>query len=207
VVILAMPLADLLPLLDPSAPTPKAQRWLGRLAPGRRLAALHLVVRPGALPPGLGGAALLLPAGAAPDQAVLVEIAAARREAKAEARPDARHVDTSAPERLVSAWTLAPASGDASAAQARLEAALVEALPFHQAHVVHRLQPAPAAHLVSVKQPALGVGGLPVRTPWKNLLLANREVLPGLGLEGELYAGLQAAARASTLLGARDKRH
>jgi hypothetical protein len=31
------------------------------------------------------------------------------------------------------------------------------------------------------------------RTPVKNLLLAGREVLPGLGLEGELLAGMRAA--------------
>ncbi len=39
----------------------------------------------------------------------------------------------------------------------------------------------------------LGVEGLKQRTAIKNLFLANREVLPGLGLEGELLAGLRAA--------------
>ncbi|HET9450224.1 MAG TPA: desaturase, partial [Aggregicoccus sp.] len=39
----------------------------------------------------------------------------------------------------------------------------------------------------------LGVSGLGQRTPVKNLLLAGREVLPGLGLEGELLAGMRAA--------------
>ncbi|HEX8702758.1 MAG TPA: NAD(P)-binding protein [Myxococcaceae bacterium] len=39
----------------------------------------------------------------------------------------------------------------------------------------------------------LGVTGLKQRTPAKNILLAGREVLPGLGLEGELLAGMRAA--------------
>ena len=39
----------------------------------------------------------------------------------------------------------------------------------------------------------LGITGLRQRTPVKNLLLASREVLPGLGLEGEFLAGIRAA--------------
>ena len=39
----------------------------------------------------------------------------------------------------------------------------------------------------------LGVGGLPHGTGLKNVLLASRQVLPGLGLEGELAAGWGAA--------------
>ena len=39
----------------------------------------------------------------------------------------------------------------------------------------------------------LGITGLKQRTPAKNILLAGREVLPGLGLEGELLAGMRAA--------------
>ncbi len=38
-----------------------------------------------------------------------------------------------------------------------------------------------------------GVTGLKPRTPVKNLFLASREVLPGLGFEGELLAGIRAA--------------
>ena len=39
----------------------------------------------------------------------------------------------------------------------------------------------------------LGVGGLAHGTGLKNVLLASRQVLPGLGLEGELAAGWGAA--------------
>ena len=50
----------------------------------------------------------------------------------------------------------------------------------------------------------LGVTGLPVRGPWKNLFFAGREVLPGLGIEGEFYAGIQAAGHVAALLGSKN---
>jgi len=43
-----------------------------------------------------------------------------------------------------------------------------------------------------------------VRSPWKNLLFAGREVVPGLGIEGEFYAGIQAAGHVAAMLGAKD---
>ncbi|MBN1210069.1 MAG: NAD(P)-binding protein [Myxococcaceae bacterium] len=46
----------------------------------------------------------------------------------------------------------------------------------------------------------LGVTGLKQRTPAKNILLAGREVLPGLGLEGELLAGMRAARLVQEML-------
>ena len=46
--------------------------------------------------------------------------------------------------------------------------------------------------------------GLPCRSPYKNLVFAGREVVPGLGLEGEFHAGVQAAAAAQEILGKKD---
>lgn len=46
----------------------------------------------------------------------------------------------------------------------------------------------------------LGVTGLKQRTPAKNVVLAGREVLPGLGLEGELIAGMRAARLVQEML-------
>lgn len=46
----------------------------------------------------------------------------------------------------------------------------------------------------------LGVTGLKQRTPAKNVILAGREVIPGLGLEGELLAGIRAARLAQEML-------
>lgn len=50
----------------------------------------------------------------------------------------------------------------------------------------------------------LGVTGLGQRTAVKNLFLAGREVLPGLGLEGELLAGVRAARLVQELLRKKD---
>jgi hypothetical protein len=45
---------------------------------------------------------------------------------------------------------------------------------------------------------------LPVRGKWKNLFFAGREVVPGLGVEGEFYAGIQAAAHVAAALGRKE---
>lgn len=50
----------------------------------------------------------------------------------------------------------------------------------------------------------LGVTGLNQRTPAKNVILAGREVLPGLGLEGELLAGMRAAKLVQDMLKKKD---
>jgi hypothetical protein len=87
-----------------------------------------------------------------------------------------------------------------------VRAALGAALPFHERHLVHRAEPAPVAHGLRFEAAGpLGTGGLPVRSPWRNAFLAGGEVLPGLGLEGELFAGLQAAAHAGALLGLKNR--
>lgn len=197
--LLSAPLAWLLPLL-PGDASPRARKAVERLRPGRRLAALHRVVRPAALPPGLGSAALILGADARPDDVVLVEVLPARRDLRKGAAPPGEEA------RLISAWTLAGA-GDAGAAAAvaRLEAALAEAVPFLASHLIHAASPILSPHLFEVDAPAVGVAGLAAHGPWENLLLCGREVVPGLGVEGELYAGLQAAIQVEALLGAKEK--
>lgn len=50
----------------------------------------------------------------------------------------------------------------------------------------------------------LGVTGLSPQTPLKNLFLASREVLPGLGLEGELLTALNVAGKVQALLKKKD---
>jgi len=74
----------------------------------------------------------------------------------------------------------------------REKARLVSAPYLHASGVRgSRLMPHP---LLKLDEPALlGVTGLPVKAPVKHLFLASREVLPGLGLEGELIAALRAA--------------
>jgi phytoene dehydrogenase-like protein len=199
--VVAAPLSRLGQLIPAERRSGRAARAIAAARPGHRLAASHLLLRAPARPPGLGDAALLLDAGGAAGSAVLLELSGARREPRRGAAPEA------APDHFTaSAFLLLPPGGDEAAARARLRSALDEVLPFHQRHLVHRVEPAPAAHGLSFEEGTpLGVGGLPVRSPWKNAFLANGEVLPGLGVEGELFAGLQAAALVGALLGARGR--
>ncbi len=76
---------------------------------------------------------------------------------------------------------------------AKKEVSLVSA-PYLDAGGVRgaRLLPHPLLS-VSAEQ-TLGITGLTQRTPVKNLFLASREVLPGLGVEGEFLAGMRVAA-------------
>jgi phytoene dehydrogenase-like protein len=200
--VIAAPLASVAERLPAEGRDGRLARTLAAVRPGARLAACHLLLRAEARPPGLGEAALLLEADGAMPGAVLLELSPARREPRRGAPPE-----TVAGHLAASAFTLLPPGGDEAAARARLRRALDAALPFHERHLVHRAEPPPVAHHLRFEAAApLGLGGLPVRAPWKNAWLASGEVLPGLGLEGELFAGLQAAAHVGELLGARGRR-
>lgn len=96
---------------------------------------------------------------------------------------------------------------------AKLEAKLDELMPFARERALtrssphldagnvrgSRLMPHPLYKMET--ETLIGATGLPVQTPVKNLYLASREVLPGLGLEGELLAGVRAAALVEEALG------
>jgi hypothetical protein len=199
--VVASPLARLGALLPAEGRSSRATRALAAVRPGHRLLASHLLLRGAARPPGLGDAVLVLDADGAATGAVLVELSPARREPRRGAPPEPASDHFTA-----SAFLLLPSGADEVAARARLALALASALPFHEGHLVHRAAPPAAPYLLAFEAPTrLGLGGLPVRTPWKNAFLANGEVLPGLGLEGELFAGLQAAACAVQLLGAKGR--
>jgi hypothetical protein len=193
----------------------KKIRELAGLRVTRQLLAVNLVVRVEALPPGLGDTILALGEGddAAP---VLVQVLPARREAK---KGSAESVSD---ERVVCAATYVPESTwDDDGASARQGAAWIREriaayLPFLDRHVLHESIPSLAAgperrrntrglHPVYASEldAHLGVTGVPSRA-LKNLVLAGREVMPGLGLEGEFQAGVQAAAAAQAILGKKE---
>ncbi|ATB27007.1 desaturase [Melittangium boletus DSM 14713] len=69
---------------------------------------------------------------------------------------------------------------------------LLRSAPYLDASAVRGSRLMPHPHYVVDAEAALGVTGLKQQTPTKNLLLAGREVLPGLGLEGEFLAGIRA---------------
>jgi phytoene dehydrogenase-like protein len=181
----------------------------------RQLLAVNLVVRVGALPPGLGDTAIVLGEGedAAP---VMMQVMPARRDTK---KGGAESVSD---ERVICAATYVPEStwedGGATATQAAawIRDRLAAFLPFLDRHVVRESIPSLAAgperrrntralHPVYVSEldAHLGVSGVPFRA-LKNVVMAGREVVPGLGLEGEFQAGVQAADAAQAILGKKE---
>lgn len=197
----------------------RGARPLHQVQPSRRLFTLNLIVNRAALPPALGDNVIALrdPAGGdGLDNAVFMQVLPARRELKkgsAEVVTDERVVCASAylPATMISRDEL-------SAAAARIREAVADAIPFFERHLVSEsapaLQPqdgaAAGAHRLSHPlyrtdlDTTLGVTALPVRGPWKNLFFAGHEVLPGLGIEGDFYAGLQAASHVAVALGRRE---
>jgi hypothetical protein len=201
--------------LFPAGAPGRLRSLLEKVAPVRELLALNLVVRAEALPPPLGEALLIAPGADEPrgaDGAVLAEVLPARRgmrKGAAEPVPGERVI--------CAASFVRSGSGpdDLSREVARLRSSVAEAVPFFERHLLHESAPAlvgapafRAAHPLYRPQPgsALGVCGLPSRLPLKNLFCAGREVVPGLGLEGEFQAALQVVARVAGLLGSKGKR-
>jgi len=198
----------LLPEAERSA---RHARLLDRLRPQHQVLTVNWVVQPEGLPPGLGETALALgdPPGGGLAQPVLLQILPARRAAGRAA--DARVLCAAS---FVPAATREMGDDHLLLLADQMKAALGEFLPFFERHVLvqslpliaaarerrgSRLMPHPL-YEVGLPQ-ALGITGLPTRSPWKNVLFAGREVVPGLGVEGEFHAGLQAARAAERLLG------
>jgi phytoene dehydrogenase-like protein len=212
--VLAIDAASLWRLLPPAAAEARAVSELGKVRPRRRLFSLNLIVKRGALPPALGDNVLALrdpAAGDGPENAVLLQVLPARKigaKGAGEAAPD---------ERVVCASAFVPADTKGKEANAAVASgireAVADAIPFFERHLVS--ESIPADHAKGVEVPthplyetdldsALGVSALPVRAPFKNAFFAGREVLPGLGIEGEFYAGIQAAGHVAALLGRKD---
>ncbi|QRK07877.1 desaturase [Archangium violaceum] len=77
---------------------------------------------------------------------------------------------------------------------------LLRSAPYLDAGAVRGSRLMPHPHYVFDSEAVLGVTGLKQHTPSKNLLLAGREVLPGLGLEGEFLAGARATRLVQEML-------
>jgi hypothetical protein len=197
----------------------RSARVLGQIHPSRRLFSVNLVVKLAALPPALGDNVIALRdamGGDGIDNAVFLQILPARRDGKKGAG------EFVTDERVICASAFIPASSasrdELTAAAARIREAVADAIPFFERHLVSESAPvlnAPPDVQEGVRllsQPlyetgidsALGVTGLPVRGPWKNTFFAGREVVPGLGLEGEFFAGIQAAGHVVAALGSKD---
>ncbi|HEY6002272.1 MAG TPA: NAD(P)-binding protein [Anaeromyxobacter sp.] len=213
--------ARLLALLPEGVREGKAGASLRRVQARRQLLSVNLVVKHAALPPALGENVLALreaDGGDGLDNAVFLQVLPARREARKGAGDKGATLETVADERVVCASAFVPAGAEAEplrTAAAHIREAVADAIPFFERHLVTEsapllADPARAGHRPSHPlyesdlDDRLGVSALPVRGPWKNLFFAGREVVPGLGLEGELYAGIQAAGHVAALLGRKD---
>jgi phytoene dehydrogenase-like protein len=192
---------------------------LGRVRVARQLVSVNLVVKHAALPPALGENVLALrdaAGGDGLDNAVFLQVLPARRDAR-KGPGEKASVSEVADERVVCASGFVPAGGGEALrdAAARIRDAVADAIPFFERHLVAESAPVladasraalPPVHPLyeSDADDRLGVASLPVRGPWKNLFFAGREVVPGLGVEGEFYAGIQAAGHVAALLGRKD---
>jgi hypothetical protein len=207
-------------LLPPDEAGGKMAQLLEGVKPNRQLLAVNLVVKTAALPPALGDVVLALRDASGPDaieNAVLLQVFPARRD---KGKGTSELV---ADERVLCAAAFVPADardhGDErfAALGAQIREAVADAVPFFERHLLRESLPVLASprerrgtrilphplYEVTLEQ-ALGVTGLPVRSPYKNLVFAGREVVPGLGIEGEFHAGVQAAAAAQELLGRKE---
>lgn len=209
----------LLALLPPEVRGARSAAHLRGVRARRQLLSVNLVVKEMALPPALGENVLALrdaAGGDGIDNAVFLQVLPARRDARRGAGDKGAGAEAVSGERVVCASGFVPADEGPEGirdAAARIREAVADAIPFFERHLVVESAPLLAApgraapvhplYESDLEEP-LGVAALPVRGPWKNLVFAGREVVPGLGLEGELYAGLQAAGHVAALLGRKD---
>ncbi|MGI5861069.1 MAG: desaturase [Myxococcales bacterium] len=205
-VIAAMDVDALAPLIPPKIKRKGFAGLFESVRTRRFLFSVNLIVRAEGLPLGLKELALLSP-GDEDLGPVLLEVLPAR---KGDKPLDEERV-------LCAAAFASGADRDAGEARlrelaARLESAVAGIAPFIEPCVIGRSVPmldakgtrgsrlAPHPLLEIADRAFLGVTGLPHRTRCKNLFLASREVIPGLGIEGELIAGERAAALVQALL-------
>ena len=201
--------------------TSKAGASIERVRPGRQLVSVNLVVKHAALPPALGDNVLALrdaAGGDGLDNAVFLQVLPARHDAARKSPGEKAPAADVADERVVCASGFVPAGGGPDGLRdsaARIREAVADAIPFFERHLVAESAPLladPARIALPPVHPLyegrtddrLGIAALPVRGPWKNLFFAGREVVPGLGVEGEFYAGVQAAGHVAALLGRKD---
>jgi phytoene dehydrogenase-like protein len=162
-----------------------------------QLFTLNLVLGPGALPPGLGPAAVCLPQGS--QRNLFLQLHPAVRDGK----PVEGHCVLQISQQVPS-QTLTLGDEGMTKLRAELRQSAEEFLPFLDRYLLLESAPAmtqrpagppPRVHprFEIARSRSLGITGLSLRTPQRNLVRANREVLPGLGLEGEFLCGLRAA--------------
>ncbi len=193
----ALDAAELRDLLPARAADGRLGGLLSTVKPHGALLSQNLVVSTEGLPPGLGPVALCL-TGEPSIPALLVQTTPALDEQGKESGAAVLQLSFQLPATLHS-------HVEVRAALSAMRRAAAPFLPFHERHVHFESSPQLEEEdglsarlrihprLEIGRRGTLGVTGLPARGPIANLVLASREVLPGLGFEGEFLAGLRAA--------------
>lgn len=196
--------------LIPEARRGPVQKLAALVPSTRALFTTHVVVPESAVPRGLGSLALI-----ESSDTELGTVLAAVTHAR-------KNGHDSATERVVSLTVRAPlglkAGGEPAvqALAARVWSSVRDVLPFTRKHalvssspwadsqrvVAGLVEPWPTFDLP--ERAPLGVAGLPTSTPWPRLFNASRQVLPGLGLEGEALAAQRAITAVEKLLKKKD---
>jgi len=178
--LVACPLGAIAPLI--AAPRLRAalERFDERLPAERHVATWNFVLSEEAIPPGLGE---------------LAAVAGDDGEVTLLEREPARDEDG----RIASGLVAVKASriaADEVEAKRRVDAALEEAMPFHERHLRHQAR-APSRQAVHRAPDGRAPATLPIRSPVSRLLVGNAAILPGFGLEGTFLAGGRIAALAA----------
>lgn len=199
VVIAAMDLDVLTPLVPEKQQ--KAVLKFNPLTVQKAIVSFHFLLPESALPRGLGRLSLV-DAPKLEGGVVLLEV----------------HPGPTPQQRVLTASVEAPVglrAGGEPAVRAlaqQIHASLERVMPFTKAHITAEsspwidAQPVVAARgephpLFTTAQDAwLGVAGVTTTSPWKRVLLAGRQVLPGLGFEGEVLAAQRAVRIAEATL-------
>jgi hypothetical protein len=184
---------DALTRLVPEKLRKAAAKVLPTVAAQKALLTLNLVLPERALPRGLGALALV-DAPALEGGALLLQVGPSTK-------PD---------DRVMTIQVVAPIAlrtgGEPAirALIAQVHAALARVMPFTKPHFTLESTPwIDAVHVVAGRAEVaplfqlppgawLGAAGLTTGSPWKHVLLAGRQVLPGLGFEGEVLAAQRA---------------
>ena len=192
---------DVLTRLMPEKLRKASAKLLPTVTAQKGLLTLNLVLPEKALPRGLGTLALL-DAPTVDGGAMLLQVSPA-------AKPD---------DRVLSVAVTAPiglrAGGEPAvrALLAQVHQALARVMPFTKPHVAIESTPwVDATHVVAGRgevaplfqlspEAWLGAAGLTTSSPWKRVLLAGRQILPGLGFEGEVLAAQRAVKVVETSL-------
>ncbi|HEY3445068.1 MAG TPA: NAD(P)-binding protein [Myxococcales bacterium] len=204
-----MDVASLAALIPPRAKKRHLADLLESVRVRRQLFTVNLVIKDEGLPLGLKDLALVHP-GDEFHGPVLLEVLHARKAGK-----DVSGEKVLCASALVTHNEHSNSDERIQSVAGRLEAVIGELAPFVEQHIVERSIPSlHARHFKGTRlvyhplmevdaDHVLGIAGLPHRTPCKNLFLASREVIPGLGVEGEFLA----ATRAATLVQGVIKKH